>query len=75
MSNPTTLRNIVGLPNQPHRLSESALILIDCQNTYRQGIMQLEGVESALEEASRLLARARAKGTPVFHILHDAGPG
>jgi nicotinamidase-related amidase len=75
MSNPTTLRNIVGLPTQPHRLSESALVLIDCQNTYRQGIMQLEGVEPALEEAARLLARARAKGTPVFHIMHDAGPG
>lgn len=75
MSNPTTLRNIVGLPNQPHSLSESALVLIDCQNTYRQGIMQLEGVEPALEEAARLLARARAKGRPIFHIMHDAGPG
>lgn len=75
MSNPTTLRNLVGLPQQPHRLGESALILIDCQNTYRQGIMQLEGVEPALQEAARLLARARAKGTPIFHIMHDAGPG
>lgn len=75
MSIPTTLRNIVGLPNQPHNLSESALVLIDCQNTYRQGIMQLEGVEPALEEAARLLARARAKGRPIFHIMHDAGPG
>ncbi len=74
MSNPT-LRNLVGLPNTPHRLSESALILIDCQNTYRQGIMQLEGVEPALEEAARLLERARALGTPIFHIQHDAGPG
>lgn len=75
MSTPTTLRNLVGLPQQPHRLSESALILIDCQNTYRQGIMQLEGVESALQEAAGLLTRARAKGTPIFHIMHDAGPG
>lgn len=75
MSNPTTLRNLVGLPQQPPRLGESALILIDCQNTYRQGIMHLEGVEPALQEAARLLARARANGTPIFHIMHDAGPG
>jgi len=75
MTAPTTLRSLVGLPHQPHRLSESALILIDCQNTYRRGIMQLEGIEPALEEAARLLARARAKGTPIFHIMHDAGPG
>jgi nicotinamidase-related amidase len=56
-------------------LSKSALILIDCQNTYREGIMQLEGVESALAECSRLLARARAAGTPVIHVQHDAGTG
>jgi nicotinamidase-related amidase len=56
-------------------LSESALVHNDRQNTYRQGNMQLEGVEPALEEAARLLARARAQGTPVFHIMHDAGPG
>jgi nicotinamidase-related amidase len=75
MSTPTTLRNLVGLPPQPHRLGESALILIDCQNTYRRGVMQLEGVEPALDEAARLLARARANGIPIFHIMHDAGPG
>ena len=49
--------------------------MIDCQNTYRQGVMQLEGVEAALAEAARLLARARAAGIPVFHIMHDAGEG
>ncbi len=75
MSKPTTLRNIVGLPQEPARLDRSALIMIDCQNTYRQGVMQLEGVEAALTEAARLLDRARQLGTPIFHIQHDAGPG
>jgi nicotinamidase-related amidase len=49
--------------------------MIDCQNTYRQGVMQLEGVEDALAEAAKLLTRARATGIPVFHIMHDAGEG
>jgi nicotinamidase-related amidase len=49
--------------------------MIDCQNTYREGIMKLDGVEEALEEAKKLLERARALGIPVFHIRHDAGPG
>lgn len=75
MSQPRTLRNVAGLPQQPGRLDDSALILIDCQNTYRQGVMQLEGVEPALAEAARLLERAREQGTPIFHIQHDAGPG
>ena len=42
---------------------------------YRNGIMALEGVEPALQQAAALLERARAAGIPVFHIQHDAGPG
>jgi nicotinamidase-related amidase len=60
---------------EPPPLTKSALILIDCQNTYREGVMQLEGVEPALRECAILLARARSGGTPVIHIQHDAGPG
>lgn len=70
-----TIREIAGLPETPAKLSESALILIDCQNTYRDGVMQLEGVEDALQNASQLLERARQAGIPVFHIQHDAGVG
>ena len=75
MTRPTTLRKIAGLPQDPARLGRAALIMIDCQNTYRQGLMQLAGVEAALEEAGRLLERARRLGTPIFHIQHDSGPG
>lgn len=71
----TTLRDLNGLGNTPSKLSESALIMIDCQNTYREGIMKLEGVEEALEEAKTLLEKARAEGIPVFHIRHDSGQG
>ncbi len=70
-----TLRSLLALPDTPASLAKSALVLIDCQNTYREGIMQLEGVEPALEECARLLTRAREAGTPVIHIQHDAGPG
>lgn len=71
----TTLRQLTGMPDQAPALSESALIIVDAQNTYRSGIMQLTNVEPALEECARLLARARALKVPVFHIQHDAGPG
>jgi nicotinamidase-related amidase len=70
-----TLRSLLALPDTPAPLSKSALILIDCQNTYRHGVMQLEGVEAALEQCAALLKRARDAGTPVIHIQHDAGPG
>lgn len=70
-----TLREIVGLGLNPAPLNQSALILIDCQNTYRKGLMQLEGVEVAILEAKKLLDLARALKIPVIHIQHDAGPG
>ena len=75
MARTSTLRDLMGLTDQPAPLRDTTLIMIDCQNTYRQGIMQLEGAEAALTEAARLLARARATGIPIFHIMHDAGEG
>jgi nicotinamidase-related amidase len=70
-----TLRDLMGLGNQPCPWGDSALIMIDCQNTYRRGIMHLTGVEEAIDEAKRLLDSARNAGTPIFHVMHDAGPG
>jgi nicotinamidase-related amidase len=70
-----TLREIVGLGLAPAPLKESALIMIDCQNTYRKGLMQLTGVEVAILEARHLLAKAREFKIPVIHIQHDAGVG
>lgn len=75
MTEAHTLRQLSGLPAEPAALSTSALIIVDAQNTYREGIMQLTGVEPALDECARLLARARGLGIPVIHIQHDAGPG
>ncbi|BAQ15847.1 cysteine hydrolase family protein [Methyloceanibacter caenitepidi] len=74
MSNPT-LRDLTGMSPDPAPISTSALVLIDCQQTYREGVMQLEGVEPALEEAAELLRRFREAGRPVIHIMHDAGEG
>ncbi|MGE2836294.1 cysteine hydrolase family protein [Mycobacterium sp. SMC-4] len=75
MSDLPTLRSLTGLPLEPVSLADSALVLIDCQNTYTYGTLELEGVQPALEEAAALLDRARSAGIPVIHIQHDAGPG
>ncbi len=75
MPNPITLRNLGGRSAAPAALTASTLVLIDCQNTYREGVMALSGVEAALDEIAALLARARRLGVPVIHIQHDAGPG
>ena len=49
--------------------------MIDCQNTYTRGVMALDGVDAALDEAAKLLERARAAGIPIIHIEHDDGDG
>jgi nicotinamidase-related amidase len=74
MANPT-LRALTGMDPNPAPISQSALVLIDCQQTYREGVMQLENVEPALKEAAALLKRFRDAGRPVIHIMHDAGAG
>ena len=75
MTGNATLRQLVGLADQPAALADSTLIMIDCQNTYTQGVMELEGVQPALDQAAELLDRARSAGIPVVHIMHDAGEG
>lgn len=75
MSEPSTIRDLAGLGHAASAISDSALIIIDAQNTYRNGIMKLEGVEEAMAECKKLLERFRAANRPVFHIQHDAGPG
>jgi len=75
MSEPTTLRALSGLPSTPARLADSTLIMIDCQNTYVRGVMALDGVAAALDEAAELLERARLAGIPIIHLKHDDGEG
>lgn len=75
MSRPVTLRDLSGQPAAPAPLSDTALILVDAQNTYREGVMALDGVETALRHCAELLERARRANVPVIHIQHDSGPG
>jgi nicotinamidase-related amidase len=70
-----TLRDITGMGYQSADLKDSALILIDIQNTYRHGLMQLTNVEPAILEAQKLLKLARKLKIPIIHIQHDAGVG
>ncbi|RRQ29247.1 cysteine hydrolase [Rhodococcus sp. Eu-32] len=75
MTEPVTLRQLTGLPDAPAALSDSTLVMIDCQNTYTEGVLELENVQPALDAAATLLDRARRAGTPIVHIMHDAGVG
>lgn len=71
----TTLRELNGMDDRPASLADSTLILVDYQNTYARGVMELERWESALASAAELLADARAAGTAIIHVMDDGGAG
>ncbi len=69
-----TLRELAGADNStPAALTTSTLILVDYQNTYTRGAMELDGWQPALDAASDLLSRARAAGAVIIHVQHDDG--
>jgi nicotinamidase-related amidase len=72
---PKTLLQMAGAPATPSKLSDAVLVVIDAQREYVDGKLPLTGVGTALSEIGKLLARARAAGTPVIHIQHKGKPG
>jgi nicotinamidase-related amidase len=72
---PRTLLELAGAGAAPARLADSVVVVIDAQHEYVDGALPLPGVRPALEEIGRLLARARARQTPVIHIVHHAKSG
>ncbi|WP_217222227.1 cysteine hydrolase family protein [Streptomyces anulatus] len=71
----TTLRELNGFDATPAALAGSTLILVDYQNTYTRGVMELDGWQDSLVAATHLLARAREAGTKVVHVINDGGEG
>ncbi|GAA3012905.1 cysteine hydrolase family protein [Streptomyces fulvorobeus] len=65
----TTLRELNKFDETPATLSDATLILVDYQNTYTEGVMELDGWKPAVHNAEALLVRAREAGTPVIHIV------
>jgi nicotinamidase-related amidase len=70
---PKTLLAMAGATPTPARLTNAALVVIDAQQEYVDGLLPLPGVGPALKEIGRLLARARAASMPIIHIVHHGG--
>lgn len=53
-------------------MKKLGLIVIDLQNEYLPtGKLPLSGIEAAADNAVKVIADAREKGIPVFHIRHE----
>lgn len=75
MTTSATLRSLSGVIDSPATLAASTVVLIDFQNTYTRGEMELEGWDAALDAAADLLRKARKAGATVIHVQHDGGTG
>lgn len=72
---PMTLLQMRGASIPRATLSDGALIIIDAQADYRSGRLPLSGIEQALSCIAALLVRARAAGTPIFHVTQMGQAG
>lgn len=70
-----TLLAMAGASQPSVNLASATLILIDYQNEYRSGPLQLVEIEPTIANAARLLTAARAAGTRIIHIAHQGSPG
>ena len=70
-----TLRTVIGLDDTPPNLADTTLIMVDFQNTYLSGVMELDNADAAVKAAARLLNAARTAGAKVVHIVNDGGEG
>ena len=75
MSAPKTLFQLLGRGYAPATLSKATLLVIDAQEEYRSGVLQLPDVEPAIAEIATLLRAARECGAPVAHVRHLGIPG
>lgn len=57
-------------------MKQRGLIVVDLQNEYLPtGKLPLSGIEAAAANVARVIADARTKRIPVFHIRHESANG
>ncbi|HUO97815.1 MAG TPA: isochorismatase family protein [Rhizomicrobium sp.] len=72
---PRTLLSLYGREPVVPSLAEAALVLIDYQNDYLKGPLELPDAAPAIAAAERVLMAARVGGTRIVHILQKGSAG
>ncbi len=72
---PRTLLSLAGHEPKLPLWSDAALVLIDYQNEYLAGPLQLPEAAKAIAAAERVLLAARIRGARIIHVLHKGTAG
>ncbi|GCB25661.1 uncharacterized isochorismatase family protein YrdC [Aspergillus awamori] len=78
-SSAKSLRQLLGAPPSTASVQDSTLIIIDAQDEYACGNLQIEGVSDSRKVISDLLTKYRTNrthsGRNIVHIVHQTPPG
>ncbi len=75
MTPPRTLLEMSNRVPPIPALRDATVLLIDLQEEYRSGPLELDGIEAAIATAADLLDRARTAGARIVHVAHAGAPG
>ncbi|GAP82972.1 putative isochorismatase family [Rosellinia necatrix] len=70
-----SFRQTIGVPRSTASTGDSTLVIIDAQNEYATGLLRTEGAGATRAANAALLARYRAAGAPVVHVVHRTPDG
>ncbi len=75
MPAPKTMFQLLGRGYAPATLSKATLLVVDAQEEYHSGTLQLPDIATATVQIATLLRAARDCAAPVLHVRHLGIPG
>ncbi|KAA8915052.1 isochorismatase hydrolase [Sphaerosporella brunnea] len=70
----TSFRSILAIPPSTATTRDSVLLLVDIQNEYAHGKLQIHNFVTSATASAQLLERYRAAGGDIIHIHHHTSP-
>lgn len=75
MASPSSFRQMLGVPPSTASVKDSTLIIIDAQNEYAEGKLQVSNVSTSRKVIASLLEKYRQGGGNVVHVVHATPDG
>jgi nicotinamidase-related amidase len=72
---PSSFRSLLGISPSTASPSDSALLIIDAQNEYKNGALAVTNAEASGTVIASLLEKYRAANGKIIHILHKTAEG
>ncbi|KAF5026728.1 hypothetical protein F66182_1146 [Fusarium sp. NRRL 66182] len=75
MASATSFRQLIGLQPSTASPSDSSLIIIDAQNEYAEGKLQVANVAESRKAIASLLEKYRSANGSIVHVVHAVPEG